>query len=288
MGWMTTGWRRPDSYGFAVVVALIVHLLVAGLFLLQWPESKPRMAEPVPQHMIANVVQEENKAVKQRREKAEQQRQRKALAEKRRAQQQRQQQLAAKRKKEQQRREKLKQQQLAKQKAAAEKKRKAEAERLKQQQLAEQQAAEQKAQQQRQEQQRQEQQRLEQQMLRQLAQEQAAAELEAQRQAEIKAERAAATTLEHTALIRDRITSAWRYPPAVAAEMEVTVRLTLVPTGEVIQVQIINSSGHQGLDRSVEQAIHKASPLPVPNDIAVFEQNFRHLTMKFRPENASW
>lgn len=283
MGWMTTGWRRPDSYGFAVVVALMVHLLVAGLFLLQWPESKPRMAEPVPQHMIANVVQEENKAVKQRREKAEQQRQRKARAEKRRAQQQRQQQLAAKRKKEQQRREKLKQQQLAKQKAAAEKKRKAEAERLKQQQLAEQQAAEQKAQQQRQEQQ-----RLEQQMLQQLAQEQAAAELEAQRQAEIKAERAAATTAEHTALIRDRITSAWRYPPAVAAEMEVTVRLTLVPTGEVIQVQIINSSGHHGLDRSVEQAIYKASPLPVPNDIAVFEQNFRHLTMKFRPENASW
>jgi colicin import membrane protein len=125
-------------------------------------------------------------------------------------------------------------------------------------------------------------------MLEQLAQERAAAELAARQEAEARAERAAALQSEYTALIRDQITSVWRYPPAVDANMEVTLRLGLVPTGEVVQVQIIRSSGNQALDRSVEQAIYKASPLPVPSDIAVFEQNFRNFTMKFRPENASW
>ncbi|TNC89766.1 MAG: protein TolA, partial [Thalassolituus sp.] len=66
------------------------------------------------------------------------------------------------------------------------------------------------------------------------------------------------------------------------------VRLVMVPTGEVISANVVKSSGHAALDRSVEQAIMKASPLPVPEDIRVFEKNFRTLTMKFRPENASW
>jgi len=290
-------WKNPNSYGFASVVAIALHLLVAGLFLLEWPDSHPQLAEPVPKHVMATVVQEENKAVKQRQQQAERDKQRKAREAKRRAEKERQRKLEAKRKKEQARQEKLKRERLAKQKADAEKKRQAEAEREKQQrqeqQRQEQQRQEQQRQQREKEQQQAEQRRLEQiaqeqAMLEQLAQERAAAELAARQEAEARAERAAALQSEYTALIRDQITSVWRYPPAVDANMEVTLRLGLVPTGEVVQVQIIRSSGNQALDRSVEQAIYKASPLPVPSDIAVFEQNFRNFTMKFRPENASW
>lgn len=275
-------WKNPNSYGFASVVAIALHLLVVGLFLLEWPDSHPQLAEPVPKHVMAKVVQEENKAVKQRQQQAERDKQRKAREAKRRAEKERQRKLEAKRKKELARQEKLKRERLAKQKADAEKKRQAEAEREKQQR-----------QQREKEQQQAEQRRLEQiaqeqAMLEQLAQERAAAELAARQEAEARAERAAALQSEYTALIRDQITSVWRYPPAVDANMEVTLRLGLVPTGEVVQVQIIRSSGNQALDRSVEQAIYKASPLPVPSDIAVFEQNFRNFTMKFRPENASW
>jgi len=285
-------WKNPNSYGFAGVVAIALHLLVAGLFLLEWPDSHPQLAEPVPKHVMATVVQEENKAVKQRQQQAERDKQRKAREAKRRAEKERQRKLEAKRKKEQARQEKLKRERLAKQKADAEKKRQAEAERENQQRQ-EQQRQEQQRQQREKEQQQAEQRRLEQiaqeqAMLEQLAQERAAAELAARQEAEARAQRAAALQSEYTALIRDQIISVWRYPPAVDADMEVTLRLGLVPTGEVVQVQIIRSSGNQALDRSVEQAIYKASPLPVPSDIAVFEQNFRNFTMKFRPENASW
>lgn len=281
-------WKNPDSYGFAAVVAVIIHLLVAGLFLIEWPDSHSQRLEPTPQHMMANVVQEENKAVKERQRKAEQAKKRKQRDAKRRAEKERQRKLAAKRKQE-----KARQEKLAKQKAEAEKKRKAEAKRAAEQKIAQQKAAAEQAEQERLKQQELEQQQLEQQqaeqqLLEELAQEQAEAELREQQAAAERAERAAMMTSEFTGLIRQQVQSQWRYPPAVDASMEVELRLSLVPTGEVIQVQIIKSSGNQALDRSVEQAVKKASPLPVPDDIAVFEQNFRHFTMKFRPENASW
>src|SRR5690606_40183736 len=54
--------------------------------------------------------------------------------------------------------------------------------------------------------------------------------------------------------IRAKVSSVWRYPPSVRPDQEVSVRIQLVPTGEVIQVQVVSSSGHAALDRSVEQA----------------------------------
>ena len=102
------------------------------------------------------------------------------------------------------------------------------------------------------------------------------------------AEKAAQMTAEYQDLIRAQIESQWSYPPNVTRNLEVEVRLVMVPSGEVISANVVKSSGHAALDRSVEQAIMKASPLPVPEDIRVFEKNFRTLTMKFRPENASW
>ncbi|MEK9711990.1 MAG: cell envelope integrity protein TolA, partial [Thalassolituus sp.] len=131
----------------------------------------------------------------------------------------------------------------------------------------------------------------EQALMEQLALEQAEAEIrrqeEAARQA-AAAEKAAQLTAEYQDLIRAQVASVWSYPPNVSRDLEVEVRLVMVPTGEVISATVTRSSGHEALDRSVEQAIMKASPLPVPDDIRVFEKNFRTLTMKFRPENASW
>ncbi|MEC8442914.1 MAG: cell envelope integrity protein TolA, partial [Pseudomonadota bacterium] len=131
----------------------------------------------------------------------------------------------------------------------------------------------------------------EQAMMEQLALEQAEAEIrqqEAAARAAAEAERAAVLTSEYQDLIRAQVASVWSYPPNVTRDLEVEVRLAMVPTGEVISATVTRSSGHEALDRSVEQAIMKASPLPVPDDIRVFEKNFRTLTMKFRPENASW
>ena len=44
-----------------------------------------------------------------------------------------------------------------------------------------------------------------------------------------------------------------------------TLRITLVPGGEVARVEVMKSSGNPIFDRQAENAVRKASPLPVPN-----------------------
>lgn len=264
-------WLDPGRYSFPVVVSLLLHVLVAGLFIVQWP-TEHRVPEPVPQHVVASVVQSENQAVKERREKAlrEQRKKeqaaarKKKLAEKKRQEKEKAQKLAAQKKREQEK--------ALKEKALAEKK-------------ASEKAARDKAEKDRQAKERAQQ---ETQLLEQLAKEQAEAEARAQAEAEAWAEKVAEITSGSVSDIRSRIESVWRYPPAVRPEQETEVSITLVPTGQVINVKITRSSGNAALDRSVEQAIFKASPLPVPKDPRVFEKSFRNLTMKFRPENATW
>jgi colicin import membrane protein len=60
------------------------------------------------------------------------------------------------------------------------------------------------------------------------------------------------------------------------------VEVRLIPSGEVIDAQIVRSSGNPAFDRSVEAAVFKASPLPVPPDREVMEQ-FRSLRFEFKP-----
>ncbi len=63
-------WRNPQHYSLPVLVSVLLHGLVAAALLWHWPEPQ-RMPEPVPQHVIAQVIQEENAAEKQRKLEAE-------------------------------------------------------------------------------------------------------------------------------------------------------------------------------------------------------------------------
>jgi len=78
----------------------------------------------------------------------------------------------------------------------------------------------------------------------------------------------------------------WSYPPSSKHTDEVLIRISLVPTGEVTDVHIVRSSGNVALDRSAEQAVWKAGKLPVPDDLMLFEKNFRQFNFLFRPEEA--
>jgi colicin import membrane protein len=83
--------------------------------------------------------------------------------------------------------------------------------------------------------------------------------------------------------IRTRIRSYLRLPPNLAGNPESVFRVTLLPNGEVLQTQLLRSSGQASYDREVERAILKASPLPLPKDrgaAAVFRDG---LILKFRP-----
>jgi colicin import membrane protein len=83
--------------------------------------------------------------------------------------------------------------------------------------------------------------------------------------------------------IRKKIERNWVRPAGWTRGMECMVRVHLAPSGEVLQVEVARSSGSPAFDRSVENAVHKASPLPLPKDKRLIE-DFRELELWFRPE----
>nr|VFJ61708.1 MAG: colicin import membrane protein [Candidatus Kentron sp. FW] len=60
------------------------------------------------------------------------------------------------------------------------------------------------------------------------------------------------------------------------------LKVVQIPTGEVVDVSIIASSGNTAFDRSAVAAVFKASPLPRPKDASVFD---RVIILPFSPEN---
>ena len=59
------------------------------------------------------------------------------------------------------------------------------------------------------------------------------------------------------------------------------VRVSQIPGGEVVKAEIQTSSGNIAFDRSVEEAVLRSSPLPVPKDPALFD---RTIMITFEPE----
>ena len=53
--------------------------------------------------------------------------------------------------------------------------------------------------------------------------------------------------------------------------------------GTVIDVRTVTSSGDDIFDRSAENAVQAASPLPIPKDKELFSKAFRPLVFTFKP-----
>ena len=87
--------------------------------------------------------------------------------------------------------------------------------------------------------------------------------------------------MEYIAQIKDKIERNWLRPPGTALGLECIVRVSQIPGGEVVQAEIQTSSGDVAFDRSVEEAVLRSSPLPVPEDPSLFD---RHIVIIFEPE----
>ena len=74
----------------------------------------------------------------------------------------------------------------------------------------------------------------------------------------------------------------WMRPPSATGDFECRVRMQLLPDGTVTNAKIEKSCGSAQLDRSVEDAVYRASPLPKPSDPSVFD---RDLTIRFVPKS---
>lgn len=117
----------------------------------------------------------------------------------------------------------------------------------------------------------------------QLMKQQIAREL-AEKEAAATAARAAELMDKYRAVIRQKVSRNWIKPAAIGEGMECIVRVRLVAGGEVINAEVVKSSGDAAFDRSVESAVYKAAPLPVPSEADMFEY-FRDIEFLFRPED---
>lgn len=103
-------------------------------------------------------------------------------------------------------------------------------------------------------------------------------------QQQAAAAKAARLLEKYKAVIRQKVSRNWVRPASITAGKQCVVQVRLVAGGEVISAEVVKSSGDAAFDRSVESAVYKAAPLPVPDDPDVFDY-FRDIEFLFRPED---
>lgn len=89
----------------------------------------------------------------------------------------------------------------------------------------------------------------------------------------------------YVAQITRDIIKNWSRPPSARNGMEAILKVFLAPTGEVVNVSVLASSGSESFDRSAMLAVQKTERFLVPTDARQFERNFREFTVLFRPED---
>ncbi len=89
------------------------------------------------------------------------------------------------------------------------------------------------------------------------------------------------------ALIQQTVIGYWSRPPSARNGMEALLSVQLIPTGEVVSVSILRSSGNTAFDSSAVNAVKKAGTFPELQKLpdAEFERTFRRFRLLFRPED---
>lgn len=82
-----------------------------------------------------------------------------------------------------------------------------------------------------------------------------------------------------------RVVANWSRPPSARLGMEAKLLVELIPTGRVVSVTVVESSGNAAFDRSAEAAVNKAREFEVPAESELFESHFRNFSLLFRPED---
>ncbi len=107
-----------------------------------------------------------------------------------------------------------------------------------------------------------------------------------------EAEEATTATAEemaasYAALIQQTVINYWSRPPSARNGMEALLAIQLIPTGEVVSVSVLRSSGNTAFDRSAINAVEKAGSFPELQNLPSreFEKTFRRFRLLFRPED---
>lgn len=89
------------------------------------------------------------------------------------------------------------------------------------------------------------------------------------------------------ATIQAAVINRWTRPPSARNGMVSVLSIQLVPTGEVVGVSVLQSSGNTAFDRSAMTAVDRAGRFPevAKLDNRTFENNFRRFQLIFKPED---
>lgn len=90
-----------------------------------------------------------------------------------------------------------------------------------------------------------------------------------------------------TAYVHDEVRKRWKRPPDARNGMFVEVRIRLVPTGEVISVEVVSRDATDALVSSVKNAVLKVGRFDklAQLNTQLFDANFRQFKIRFRPED---
>ena len=90
-----------------------------------------------------------------------------------------------------------------------------------------------------------------------------------------------------TAIIQQAVQQVWNRPPSARNGMRAILQIQMLPTGELLDVRITQTSGDPAFDRASENAVYSAAPFTELRDlpINIFNANFRTLSLIFQPED---
>lgn len=272
-----------NGYPVSVVLAVFLHgaILVALFYFQQANTEVIDIVRPpaVKALLVSENPQARNEQMQQQRLARQQQDQRAAQQ---RAEQQRQEEARA----EQQRAEE--QQQVEQQRAEQERNALQQRQELDRRQAEERRVEEQQRQREEQQRREQEQQR-QQELAAQQERERQDQALQAQQDADARelAETEAEIVMAYSAIIHDLVQQNWSRPPSARNGMVAVLRIRMVPTGDIIEVEVVQSSGDFAFDRAAESAVLRVNRFTELQGMPsrLFDRNFRTFLLTFRPQD---
>jgi len=87
-----------------------------------------------------------------------------------------------------------------------------------------------------------------------------------------KAEQSGALTAWMLAL-NQKVNRNWLRPAHIPDGLECVVRVEQLPTGDVVRATVTRCNGDEIIQRSIEDAVLKSSPLPTPSSRALYDRN---------------
>ncbi len=104
------------------------------------------------------------------------------------------------------------------------------------------------------------------------------------------AERDQEAVASYAGMIQRDIQNSWSRPPSARIGMHVVLLIQLIPSGDVINVSVLKSSGNDAFDQSAVSAVRRVGKFAYLKELSdkslqAFERNFRRLQLDFSPED---